>query len=188
MPTCTSRRRGAGSAARPTRLLRTSRRPGGGTTRSAGCSARSRACRRNARHSSSMRARKYGSQPMPDSASTSFSPRVPFERAAEHHGGQRLVELQREQRRERGRLPLADPVAELRRRAALDVEADREPGLLRGGPQAIPGRVADVDVEDADDRTAVTDAPRCVRARPRRPRGSGRAGTRARTADRGRPR
>ena len=30
------------------------------------------------------------------------------------------------------------------------------PVCSRGGPQPVPGRVADVDVEDADDRAAVT--------------------------------
>ena len=74
---------------------------------------------------------------------------MPLERPGEHHGRERLVELERQQRRERRRLPLADLVAELRRGAALDVEADRQPGFLRGGPQEVPSRVADVDVEDA---------------------------------------
>ena len=82
---------------------------------------------------------------------------MPLERAAEHHGRERLVELQRQQRRERRRLPLADLVAELRRRAALDVEADRQARVLRRGPQPVPRRVADVDVEHADDRAAVAE-------------------------------
>ena len=56
------------------------------------------------------------------------------------------------------------------------------PVSSRGGPQPIPGRVADVDVEDADDRAAVTTRGRSARARRPRPRGSGRAGTRGRTS------
>ena len=114
--------------------------------------------------------------------------RMPLERAREHHRRERLVELQRQQRRERRRLPFSDLVAELRRGPAPDVEADRQPGVLRGRPEPVPSRIADVDVEDTDDRAPVTRAPRSAPAPRPRPPGSGWAGTRAHRADRGRPR
>ena len=107
---------------------------------------------------------------------------VPFERAAEHHRRQRLVELQRQHRRERGRLPLAEPVAEVRPGSVLDVEADRQAGVLARRPRAgpRPGRRCRSRTRRRSRRDAR--ARRCARVRPRPLRVSGRAGTRARTA------
>ena len=159
------------------------RSPGGGTARSARCSARSRACRAGRCHSMSIRLRKYGSQPTPDSASTSLRPGCRSSAPREDHDGERLVELQRQQRGERRRLPLADLVAEPRGGAALDVEADRQAGVLARPPTGDPrpGRRRRCRTRRRSRRGGR--ASRTARARRRRPRASG-SGRNGRTQSR----
>jgi hypothetical protein len=83
---------------------------------------------------------------------------VPLERTREQHRGERLVELQGKDRRERGRLPLAHLVSQSRPRAPLEVEADRQAGLVRGRPEPVPCAIGEIDVEDVEDHPTVADA------------------------------
>ena len=118
-------------------------------------------------HSRSARARKYGSQPTPDSASTSVSSGCRSSAPQNIMIASGSSSCSGSTRGERGRLPLPHLVAEPRRRPALDVEADGEAGVLGGGPQPVPRPVAEVDVEDVDDRAAVAELRAALQLRRR---------------------